>query len=123
MVADGAFGIGISGRRLISLLALQAAVGAVAVTLAPGGHPAGFFALRMMRHHERAVLHLANNRSAGRDVHIAADFHRRDQLRVASDHAAIAYLRVMLIVAVIVHRDDAASDVGVVADGGVAEVA
>src|SRR5208282_1804052 len=123
MVADGAFGIGISGRRLISLLAPQTAVGAVAVTLAPGRHPAGFFALRMMRHHERAVLHLANNRRAGRDIHVAADLHRRDQLRVASDHAAIADLRAMLVVAVIVHGDDAASDVGVVADRGVAEVA
>src|SRR5271154_6552136 len=102
---------------------LEAAVGAVAVTLAPGRHPAGFFTLRMMRYHERAILHLADNRRAGRDIHVAADLHRRDQLRVASDHAAIADLRAMLVVTVIVHRDDAASDVGVVADRGVAEVA
>src|SRR5208283_2849947 len=101
----------------------QAAVGAVAVTLAPGRHPAGFLALRMMRHHERAVRYLANNRRARRYIHVAADLYRRDQLRVASDHAAVADLRAMLVVAVIVHRDDAASDVGVVADGGIAEVA
>src|SRR5208283_2738661 len=37
---------------LMALVALQAAVGAVVVALAPGRHPAGLFALRMMRHHE-----------------------------------------------------------------------
>src|SRR5208282_3338420 len=105
------------------LLALQAAVGAVAVTLAPSRHPAGLLALRMMRHHQRAVGHLADDRRPRRDVHIAADLDRRDLLRVASDHAAVANFGAMLVVAVVVHGDDAASDVGIGADGGVAEVA
>src|ERR1019366_1434279 len=68
---------------LMILAALQAAVGAVAVPLAPGRHPARLFALRMMRHHERAVGHLANNGRPRRDEHVAADLDRRDQLRVA----------------------------------------
>lgn len=115
--------IGQKLRLSVILPAAQAAVGAVVVAFAPGCHPAGFFALRMMRHDERAVGYLANNRRPGRDVHIAADFDRRDELRIASDHASVADFREMLLVAVIVHRDDAASDVGVGADGGVAEVA
>jgi hypothetical protein len=49
---------------LVILFAFQAAVGAVAVTFAPGRHPSGLFALRMMRHHQRSVGHFANNRGA-----------------------------------------------------------
>src|SRR5271170_2405057 len=56
----------VSSRAISSmiLLAAQAAVGAVVVALAPGRHPAGLFALRMMRHHERTVGHFAHDRRA-----------------------------------------------------------
>src|SRR5258708_39051010 len=93
------------------------------MTLAPGRHPAGLFALRTMRHDERARGNLETNRRPRGDVHIAADLCRRDQLSVASYHAAVADFRLMLVVAVVVHRDTTATDVGFGANGGIAEVA
>src|SRR6202521_407689 len=77
----------------------------------------------MMRHTQRTVLNVAHDGGARRDVNVVADLYRRNQLRVASDHAAIADLRDVFVVAVVVDRDDAAADVGLAPDDGVAEVA
>src|SRR5258708_37622369 len=77
----------------------------------------------MMRHYQRAVGYFAQDGRSRCDVHVIADFYRRDQLRVAADHASIADHRLMLLVAIVVHRDDTASDVGIGADSRVTEVA
>src|ERR1700691_935559 len=98
-------------------------LGAIAVAAAPLRGPSGLDLLRMMRNAERAVGDLAQNRGARADVDVVADLDRRNQLRVASDHAAAADPREMLVVAVIVDGDDAASDVGLAPDRGVAKVA
>ncbi len=65
-------------RQQLFTLAFAVAVRAIAVTLAPCGHPARLLTLRMMRHHQRAVRYLAHDRGPRRDVHVAADLHRRD---------------------------------------------
>src|ERR1700688_3688558 len=95
---------------------------AIAMAAAPFGGPSGLDLLRMMRNAERAVGDFAQNRGARRDVDVVADLYRRDQLRVAADHAAAADPREMLIVAVVVDGDYAASDIGFAADNSIAEV-
>src|SRR5438128_330229 len=95
----------------------------VLVTLVPARRPPGFFALRMMRHHERAVFDISQDRRSRRDVHVAPDFYRRDELRIASDHAVVADLRHMLVIAVVVHSNDTTSDVGLAPDYRVAKIA
>ncbi len=66
---------------------------------------------------------VAHDGGAGGDVDVVADLDRRDQLRIAADHAAVADLGYVLVVAVVIHGDDAATDVGLAANDGVAEVA
>src|SRR5260370_22889944 len=77
----------------------------------------------MVRYFRRSVGYFAQDGRSRWDVHVIADFYRRDQLRVAADHASIADHRLMLLVAIVVHRDDAASDVGIGADSHVTEIA
>src|SRR5260370_41316502 len=77
----------------------------------------------MVRYFRRSVGYFAQDGRSRWDVHVIADFYRRDQLRVAADHASIADHRLMLLVAIVVHRDDAASDVGIAADSHVTEIA
>src|SRR5216684_4635790 len=56
-------------------------------------------------------------------MNVVTDLDRCNQLRVASDHAAVADSRLMLVVAIVVDRDNAASDVGFAPDHSIAEVA
>src|SRR5216683_3050186 len=86
--------------------------GMVRVTFVPLRGPSGLLALRMRRHDERTVRHVAHDRGTRRDVNVVAELDRRNQLRVASDHAAVADSRLMLVVAIVVDRDNATSDVG-----------
>src|SRR5579863_393145 len=89
----------------------------------PSGGPSGRLALGMLGDDEGAVGNVAQDSGAGGDVDIVADFDRRDKLRVASDHAAVADLGDVLVVTVVVDGDNAASDVGIAPDDGVAEIA
>src|SRR6266851_1552858 len=98
-------------------------LGMVRVTFVPLRGPSGLLALRMMRHDERAVRHVAHDRGTRRDINVVAKLDRRNQLRVASDHAAVADSRLVLVVAIVVDRDNATSDVGLAPDHSIAEVA
>ena len=76
-----------------------------------------------MRHDQRAILDIAYDSSARSHIDIVADLYRGNQLGIASDHAAIADLRLMLVVAVVIHGDNAAPDVGLTSYNRVAQVA
>src|SRR6266849_11178508 len=95
----------------------------VRVTFVPLRSPSGLLALRMMRHDERTVRHVAHDGRPRCDVNVVAELDRGNQLRVASDHAAVADSRLMLVVAIVVDRDNATSDVGLAPDHSIAEVA
>src|ERR1700691_2186504 len=110
-------------NALLPVLVRTVGLGAIAVAAAPLGGPSGLDLLRMMRNAERAVGNLAQNSGAGSDEDVVADLDRRNQLGVASDHAATADPREMLVVAVIVDGDHAASDISLAADLGIAQVA
>src|SRR5579885_937429 len=92
------------------------------MALAPARGPSGLHGLRMAREAERAVGHIAQYGGARGYINVVTHLDRRHELRVASHHAAIADLGEMLLVAVVVHCNHAASDVGVGADRGIAEV-
>src|SRR5713226_1697850 len=98
-------------------------LGMVRVTFVPLRGPSGLLALWMLRHDERAVRHVAYDRRPRRDVNVVAKLDRRDQLRVASDHAAVADSRLMLVVAIVRDRANATSDVGFAPQHSRAEVA
>src|SRR5215472_6523377 len=85
--------------------------------------PAGLFALRMMRHHQASVGNVAHNRGSRGDIDIVADPDWRYKLGVAADHASIADLGAMLLVAVVINRNDAAPDVGFAAHRCIAQIA
>src|SRR6267154_1451432 len=110
-------------RLLSAIAAFRACFGMASVAPVPVGGPAGFLALRMMRHDQGAVLDVAHDGGAGGDIDVVADSDRRDQLRIATDHAAIADAGFVLVVAVVIHGDDAAADIRLAANDSVAEIA
>src|SRR5713101_5465899 len=94
----------------------------VLVTLMPASCPAGLLALRMMRHYECAVFDVAQDRRARSHIDVVADFDRCDELRITSDHAVVADRCQMLVVTIVVHRNDTTSNVGLTANNRVAEI-
>ena len=75
----------------------------------------------MMRHDQGTVGDVAHDGGAGGDIDVIADFTGAINWVSHSDHAAIADVRLMLVVAVIIYGDNAAADVGLAADDGIAE--
>src|SRR5208337_3599237 len=81
--------------------------------------PSGPLLLPMIRHHERAVGHVAQDSGARSHVNVVADLDRRHELAVASHHASVPDLAQMFVVAIVVDRDNPASDVGIASDNHV----
>ena len=97
-------------------------LGALRLLRLAGGGPAGLVDLRNPRKSQSPVRHVLGDRRAGRDVGAGADGHGRDELHVGPDEGALADLRGVLLLAVVIARDDPGADVGAGADVRVPEV-
>src|SRR5689334_2693076 len=90
--------------------------------LLPRRDPAFFIDLAAAGDGQRFRGNVVGHGRAGGDIGILPDADRSNQLRIRADKGAVFDDRGMLLLPVIVARDDAGSDVDLLSNGGVAQV-
>src|SRR5690349_18041873 len=86
------------------------------------GDPARLVRLRRAAQGQRPGRDVFGDRRAGAHVRAVPDLDRSHELRVAADEGPLPDLRAVFLLAVVVARDDARTDVRFRSDVGVAQV-